>query len=90
MIEAYIGGEYIGEKSIEGNENLSDIKLVKKRYNKMLNHVEDVEQMIKEMQPYITDKVKISFDEWNVWESWYRESGVAEAIYAAKLLNMMM
>jgi alpha-L-arabinofuranosidase len=32
--------------------------------------------------------VGISFDEWNVWHSWFRVPGVAEGIYTAAMLNM--
>ncbi len=32
--------------------------------------------------------VGISFDEWNVWHTWFRRPGVAEGIHAAAMLNM--
>ena len=34
-------------------------------------------------------EVGISFDEWNVWYSWYRTPGVAEGIYAGGMLHSL-
>ena len=34
-------------------------------------------------------QVGISFDEWNVWYSWYRTPGVAEGIYAGGMLHAL-
>ncbi len=34
--------------------------------------------------------VFISFDEWNAWYAWYRKGSVAEGMFAASFLNMMM
>lgn len=82
-------GRYMGGNE-GGADNFSDFETLKMRYNGMLGHIETVEYMMREMQPYISDKIKICFDEWNAWEAWYRESGVADAMYAAKMLNMMM
>lgn len=35
-------------------------------------------------------KVLISFDEWNAWYAWYRKGSVAEAMFAASFMNMMI
>ena len=35
-------------------------------------------------------KMMISFDEWNFWYAWYRPSSVAEGIYTAKMLHMLL
>ncbi len=32
----------------------------------------------------------ISFDEWNFWYAWYRPSCVAEGVFTAKMLNMLI
>lgn len=36
------------------------------------------------------EKVRISFDEWNVWYAWFRVSGAAEGIYTARMLGMFL
>ncbi len=36
-----------------GEDNFSDVETLKMRYNGMLGHIETVEHMMKEMQPYI-------------------------------------
>ena len=35
-------------------------------------------------------EIGISYDEWNIWYSWFREEGIVEGLYVAKMLNMMM
>ena len=35
------------------------------------------------------DGPAISFDEWNIWEAWYRGGSVTEGIFAAHFLNML-
>jgi alpha-N-arabinofuranosidase len=35
-------------------------------------------------------KPGISFDEWNVWYAWYRDTGVNEALHTAGMLNMFV
>jgi alpha-L-arabinofuranosidase len=34
-------------------------------------------------------RIGIAFDEWNVWNSWYRTPGAAEGVFAASMLNML-
>ena len=36
------------------------------------------------------EKQKISFDEWNVWYSWYRPKCVSDGIFTAAMLHMLM
>ncbi len=36
------------------------------------------------------EKQKISFDEWNVWYSWYRPGCVSDGIFTAAMLHMLM
>ena len=35
-------------------------------------------------------EIGISYDEWNVWYSWFHEEGIVEGLYVAKMLNQMM
>ena len=34
--------------------------------------------------------LSISFDEWNVWNAWYRPSSISDGIYTALFLHMLM
>ncbi len=36
------------------------------------------------------ETLRISFDEWNYWYAWYRPSCVAEGVFTAKMLHMLM
>ena len=35
-------------------------------------------------------EISISYDEWNIWYSWYKEEGIVEGLFAAKTLNRLM
>lgn len=34
--------------------------------------------------------ISISYDEWNIWYSWYREEGTVQGIYAARMLTGLL
>lgn len=34
--------------------------------------------------------IRISYDEWNAWQTWYRIGSVSEGIFAAAFLNMLL
>jgi alpha-N-arabinofuranosidase len=34
--------------------------------------------------------IGISYDEWNIWYTWYREEAIVEGLYAAKMIGHMM
>ena len=36
------------------------------------------------------DKLRISFDEWNVWYGWYRAKSVNDGIFTASMLHMLI
>ena len=38
----------------------------------------------------LPDSFSTSFDEWNVWYSWYREVGVGEGLFAARVLHWLL
>lgn len=42
------------------------------------------------MRRTLPENLSISFDEWNVWYSWYREVGVAEGLFAARVLHQFL
>ncbi|MBP5509323.1 MAG: hypothetical protein J6Z49_00220 [Kiritimatiellae bacterium] len=35
-------------------------------------------------------EIGISYDEWNMWATWFREEGIVEGLYIAKMLNQLM
>ena len=36
------------------------------------------------------DRLRISFDEWNVWYGWYRAKSVNDGIFTASMLHMLI
>ena len=36
------------------------------------------------------DRLRISFDEWNVWYAWYRAKSVNDGIFTASMLHMLI
>lgn len=36
------------------------------------------------------DRLRISFDEWNIWYSWYRPKSVTDGIFTASMLHMLI
>ena len=38
----------------------------------------------------IPESIKLSYDEWNFWYAWYRDEGIVEGLYAAKLVTRIM
>lgn len=45
---------------------------------------------VRKMRECLGEGIHISFDEWNCWYTWYRPSSVAEGIYTAGMLHMLM
>jgi len=64
--------------------------LIKEEYYACLASVNRMRSLAHKLRGMLDEQVKISFDEWNVWYSWYRPSGVTEGIYAALALHMLM
>ncbi len=47
--------------------------------------------LIRTLRGQLGDKdVAISFDEWNAWYAWYRKGSVAEGMFAASFINMII
>ena len=45
---------------------------------------------LRDFRARLPRKLGISYDEWNVWYAWYREIGILEGLYAAKMLTCLM
>ncbi len=73
--------EYTGEK---GREEFCRVASAPTRTLEVLREVRE------RANRYAPDGkfVGISFDEWNVWHSWFRVPGVVEGVYTAAMLNM--
>jgi alpha-N-arabinofuranosidase len=63
---------------------------IEKRYLASLKNVKNAEDCLKTMREWLGDKVKISFDEWNLWYAWYRKSSVPDGMHAAMMLTMII
>lgn len=45
---------------------------------------------LREFRAQLPQKLAISLDEWNLWYPWYRDDGIAEGLFAAKMLHALM
>lgn len=45
---------------------------------------------LKNCRSQLPPNIGISYDEWNLWYAWYRDEGIVEGLYAAKMLNGLM
>ena len=56
----------------------------------MISQADEILEKAREMRRLLPDNLSISFDEWNVWYSWYRQVGVAEGMFAARVLHQLL
>ncbi len=57
--------------------------------NSVHEHAEKIVRMRESLDRFSPES-RISFDEWNFWYAWYRPSCVAEGVFTAKMLHMLM
>ena len=64
----------------------------KQEYEELVGRVEEhCLPFIRTLREHLGDSgVAISFDEWNAWYAWYRAGSVAEGIFAASFMNMLL
>jgi len=64
----------------------------KQEYEELVARADtDCLALIKALRGQLGDKdVSISFDEWNAWYAWYRAGSVAEGMFAASFMNMLL
>ncbi len=64
----------------------------KEEYEALVGRVEEhCLPFIKTLREQLGDSdVAISFDEWNAWYAWYRKGSVAEGMFAASFMNMII
>ncbi len=64
----------------------------KEEYEALIGRVEEhCLPFIRTLREQLGDSdVAISFDEWNAWYAWYRKGSVAEGMFAAAFMNMII
>ena len=67
-----------------------DADCVEEEYYACAEDVATMYRMAKEHREMLSDDLKISYDEWNVWYAWYRPSSVTDGIYAALAAQMLI
>ena len=63
---------------------------VEEEYYACAEDVATMRRMAREQRELLSDDLKISFDEWNVWYAWYRPSSVTDGIYTALAAQMLI
>lgn len=64
---------------------------IKESYIDCINSVEQARCNVRNLRALLSDKkIKISFDEWNVWYGWYRPSCVIDGIFTGMMMNMFI
>lgn len=71
-----------------GEEGLAECRRLASEPLEALARLQHIRQYI---DAHVPDrKIGISFDEWNVWYAWYRDTGVNEGLHTAAMLNMFL
>ena len=64
---------------------------IEQSYKACIGEVEKIRQRIRQMRSLLNDeKIKISFDEWNVWYGWFRPSCVLDGIFSGMMMHMFI
>lgn len=64
---------------------------IERSYKNCIAEVERIRGKIRTMRNLLNDeKIKISFDEWNVWYGWYRPSCVLDGIFTAMTMHLII
>lgn len=75
-------------KSFWGDEGRAEFNRIATDSERLAGKIELVRERLQKHSPdgkYIA----ISFDEWNTWQNWFRNSGIADGIFAASVLSMV-
>jgi alpha-N-arabinofuranosidase len=59
-------------------------------YAKASQQVDVAMNRLKNFRKIVPEKIGISYDEWNIWYTWYHEEGILEGLYAAKMMYSFM
>lgn len=63
---------------------------LRENYERCVCSVSRAEHTVRRLRGYLKPEIKISFDEWNLWEAWYRPSSVTEGMFTALMLHFLM
>ena len=76
---------YYGHQSMFFNPDV-----VEDEYYACVEDVATMRRLAREQRQLLSDDLKISFDEWNVWYAWYRPSSVTDGLYHALAIQLLM
>ena len=68
----------------------ADLSKLRSEYERCIGSVERARAKLREIREQVGERIKISFDEWNVWYAWYRPSCVIDGIYSALMMQMVI
>lgn len=75
----------------KNGSSYSSVDEIKESYKDCVDAVEIARSKVRNMRALLrNDKIKISFDEWNVWYGWYRPSCVIDGIFTSMMMNMFI
>lgn len=64
---------------------------IKETYENYISDVKKARNLVRNTRTLLgNEKIKISFDEWNVWHGWYRPSCVTDGIFTAMMMTMII
>ena len=59
-------------------------------YATMSKRTDEALEALLKFRKRLPKEIGISYDEWNIWYTWYHEEGIMEGLYAAKMLGNLM
>ena len=83
--------EYVSYHTYSHEPIYTKAENIEKEYLSGLENVKNARKCMITLREYLGDhKVRISFDEWNLWYAWYRKSGIPDGMHAAMMMNMII
>lgn len=68
----------------------TDLSRLPQEYEKCLSKIQSAREKIRIMRAALGDEVKISFDEWNLWNAWFRPSCIIDGMHTALMMHMII
>ena len=59
-------------------------------YRRLSDGADAIIGELRKFRALLPRNISISLDEWNIWHVWYRDDGIAEGIFTAKVLHGLM
>jgi len=73
-----------------GHQDFTTPERTEKTLQTVIGQADEIVTQARAMRRMLPDRLSISFDEWNVWYAWYRQVGVAEGLFAARVLHQLL